>query len=83
MRHLITTTCASLVLLAAPLAAEQVNRVHGGDTYIAGETVAETLSATGDVFAAGSVITTSGSTSGDTHVAGYTVDISTQSAGDS
>ena len=56
MRHLLITACAGLVLLAAPVAAEQISRTHGGDTYLAGETVTETLSATGDVFAAGSVV---------------------------
>ena len=82
MRHLLITACAGFALLAAPVAAEQVSRTHGGDTYLAGETVTETLSATGDVFAAGSVVSTAGTTSGDTHAAGYDVDVSTQTGGD-
>ena len=81
MRQLLMTACAGLVLLAPPVAAEQLSRTHGGDTYLAGETVTETLAATGDVFAAGSVVSTSGSTSGDTHAAGYDVDVSTQTGG--
>ena len=81
MRHFVIATIASLVL-AGPGLAQNVSRVHGGDTYSAGETVTETLSATGDVFAAGSVITTSGSTSGDIHAAGFDVNISTNTGGD-
>ncbi|PJI92086.1 hypothetical protein BC777_0930 [Yoonia maricola] len=81
MRHLLIATVASLAL-AGPGLAQDVSRTHGGDTYMAGEAVADTLSATGDVFAAGSVITTSGSASGDIHAAGYDVDVSTQTGGD-
>ncbi len=81
MRHLLTAALTSLTL-AAPVLAENATRVHGGDTYSAGETVTETLSATGDVFAAGSVITTSGSASGDIHAAGYDVNVSTTTGGD-
>jgi hypothetical protein len=82
MRHLLITALTGFALSTAPIGAEQVSRTHGGDTYLAGETVTETLSATGDVFAAGSVVSTAGTTSGDTHAAGYDVDISTQTAGD-
>ena len=81
MRHFLIATIASLTL-AGPGLAQNVSRVHGGDTYTAGEAVTETLSATGDVFAAGSVITTSGSASGDIHAAGYDVNISTNTGGD-
>ncbi len=81
MRHFLIASIASLIL-AGPGLAQDVSRVHGGDTYTAGEAVTETLSATGDVFAAGSVITTSGSTSGDIHAAGYDVNISTNTGGD-
>lgn len=82
MRHLIISTLASLTLSLTPGLAEQVSRVHGGDTYTAGEAVTEALAATGDVFAAGSVVTTSGTTSGDIHAAGFDVDITTQTGGD-
>lgn len=82
MRHFLISTLTILALSAAPATAEQVSRTHGGDTYLAGETVTETLSATGDVFAAGSVVSTAGTTSGDTHAAGYDVDVSTQTGGD-
>jgi hypothetical protein len=81
MRHFLIATLASLTL-AGPGLAQDVSRVHGGDTYTAGEAVTETLTATGDVFAAGSVITTSGSASGDIHAAGYDVNISTNTGGD-
>jgi len=81
MRHILKAAIASLAL-AGPVLAQDVSRVHGGDTYTAGEAVTETLSATGDVFAAGSVITTSGSASGDIHAAGYDVNISTNTGGD-
>ena len=81
MRHFLIATIASLTL-AGPGLAQNVSRVHGGDTYTAGEAVTETLSATGDVFAAGSVVTTTGTTSGDTHVAGYDVAVGTQTGGD-
>lgn len=82
MRHLLISTLTCLTLSTGPALAEQMSRVHGGDTYAAGEAVTETLAATGDVFAAGSVVTTSGTTSGDIHAAGYDVDITTQTGGD-
>ena len=82
MRHFLFLTLSALALSAAPSLAEQVSREHGGDTYLAGEAVTETLAATGDVFAAGSVVTTTGTTSGDTHVAGYDVAVGTQTGGD-
>lgn len=82
MRHFLFLTLSALALSAAPSLAEQVSREHGGDTYLAGEAVTETLAATGDVFAAGSVVTTNGTTSGDTHVAGYDVAVGTQTGGD-
>ncbi len=80
MRHILKVALTSLAL-AGPVLAEEATRVHGGDTYSAGEAVTETLSATGDVFAAGSVITTSGSASGDIHAAGYDINISTNTGG--
>ena len=82
MRHLLISTLTCLTLSTVPISAEQVSRVHGGDTYAAGEAVTETLATTGDVFAAGSVVTTSGTTSGDIHAAGYDVNITTQTGGD-
>ncbi len=82
MRHFLFLTLSALAFSTAPSLAEQVSREHGGDTYLAGEAVTETLAATGDVFAAGSVVTTTGTTSGDTHVAGYDVAVSTQTGGD-
>lgn len=82
MRHLLIIAATGLALSAVPATAEQISRVHGGDTFLAGESITETLTATGDVFAAGSVVNTSGSTSGDTHVAGYNVDVSNQTGGD-
>lgn len=82
MRQFLIWTLATFALSAGPALAEQVSRTHGGDTYLSGETVTETLTATGDVFAAGSVITTTGSISGDIHAAGYDVDINTQTGGD-
>jgi len=82
MRHFLFFMLSAFVLSAAPVIAEQVSREHGGDTYLAGEAVTETLAATGDVFAAGSVVTTTGTTSGDTHVAGYDVAVGTQTGGD-
>lgn len=82
MRHLLIILLASFAVCAPPVLAEQVSRVHGGDTYLAGEAITETLTATGDVFAAGSVITTSGRAAGDTHAFGYDVDIGTQTGGD-
>ncbi|MCK0097345.1 hypothetical protein MWU60_17335 [Yoonia sp. F2084L] len=81
MRHVLIAIIASLAV-AGPGFTEDVSRVHGGDTYTAGEAVTETLTATGDVFAAGSVITTSGSASGDIHAAGYDVNISSNTGGD-
>lgn len=82
MRQFLFLTFSALALSAVSAMAQQVSREHGGDTYLAGEAVTETLSATRDVFAAGSVVTTSGSVGGDAHVAGYDVDISTRTGGD-
>lgn len=82
MKRLLISTVTAFALSALPAMSEQVSRTHGGDTYLAGDTVTQSLSATGDVFAAGSVVTTSGTTSGDTHIAGYNVDIGTQTGGD-
>jgi hypothetical protein len=81
MQHFLIATLACLAL-AGPGLAQDVSRVHGGDTYTAAEAVTQTMTATGDVFAAGSVITTSGSASGDIHAAGYDVNISTNTGGD-
>ena len=81
MRHILAVAIASLAL-SGPALAQDVSRVHGGDTYAAGEAVTQSLTATGDVFAAGSVITTSGSAAGDMHAAGYDVNISAQTGGD-
>lgn len=81
MRHIVMATLVALIL-AGPGHAQSASRVHGGDTYAAGETVTQTLSATGDVFAAGSVVTTSGSAGGDIHAAGYDVNVSAQTGGD-
>mgnify|MGYP001815623987 CR=1 FL=1 len=81
MRHILAVAITSLAL-AGQGHTQDVSRVHGGDTYAAGEAVTQTLAATGDVFAAGSVITTSGSASGDMHAAGYDVNISAQTGGD-
>ncbi|MEJ8561959.1 hypothetical protein QTO30_12525 [Yoonia sp. GPGPB17] len=69
MRHFLISILTILTLSSGPTAADQVSRTHGGDTYLAGDTVTQTLSATGDVFAAGSVVSTTGTTSGDTHAA--------------
>jgi len=82
MRQFLFLTFSALALSAVSAMAQQVSREHGGDTYLAGEAVTETLSATRDFFAAGSVVTTSGSVGGDAHVAGYDVDISTRTGGD-
>jgi hypothetical protein len=81
MRHILKAAIASLAL-AGPGLAQDVSRVHGGDTYTAGEAVTETLASTGDVFAACGLVTTSGSVSGVIHAAGYDVNISSQTGGD-
>lgn len=81
MRSKLILALVGLAVSTSPALPEQISRIHGGDTYLAGETISESLTATGDVFAAGSVVSTSGSTSGDTHVAGYNVDVSTQTGG--
>ena len=81
MRHILAAAIASLVL-AGPGLAQDLSRVHGGDTYAAGEAVNQSLTATGDVFVAGSSVTASGSTTGDIHAAGYDVNISAQTGGD-
>lgn len=75
-------SCLFLALATAPLSAEEARRIHGGDYYIAGDTVLENLGSPRDVFMAGSVIATSGTVAGDIHIAGYNVDVTTLTGAD-
>ncbi|PUB15626.1 hypothetical protein [Yoonia sediminilitoris] len=81
MRQLLMCVIVGLATALGPASAQEMSRTHGGDTFIAAESVTKNLSAPGDVFAAGSAITTSGSASGDIHIAGFDLDISTQVGG--
>lgn len=72
------TACA----LALPGAADTVRQSNGGDTFIAGSSLSETIDAPNDVFIAGSAVTLKGAGQGDVHAAGFDVDIEAQTGAD-
>ena len=55
---------------------------HGGDTYIAGGQVNETIRSTGDAFVSARTVEARGEADQDLHVAGLDVSIGTDVAGD-
>ena len=63
----------AVALGTGPALAETTVTENGGDTYVAGETVTQTLDAAGDVFVAGRSTTILGQTEGDFHSAGFDV----------
>ncbi|WP_299706765.1 hypothetical protein [uncultured Tateyamaria sp.] len=53
--------------------AETVVTEHGGDTFVSGETITQTLEVSGDAFVAGRSTTVLGQANEDFHVAGFDV----------
>ena len=77
--------CLSLVFsacLCSAVAAQTARMENGGDTFISGGTVAETIDTQGDTFVAARSSATRGATSGDLHVAGFDVSVSAETAQD-
>ncbi|WP_299554547.1 hypothetical protein [uncultured Tateyamaria sp.] len=65
---------AMAVLLSVSQGWAQTNVMeNGGDTFVTGETLTQTLDATGDVFAMGRSTTVLGQTDGDFHASGFDV----------
>lgn len=62
--------------------ADSVSVTHGGDTFVAGAQVNETVSADGDAFLAARTIEARGTAEGDLHVSGFDISISTDTAAD-
>jgi len=81
-RHLLA--CA--ILVAAPglvgASSDTVIKESGGDTFVSGETITQTIDAAGDVFVAGRSTTVMGQTTGDFHAAGFDVVIDTDVGAD-
>lgn len=72
--QMISTFAAALFAGTATFA-DVASNSHGGDEYIAGTGVNETLRAGRDVFAAGNSVTLKGTSGADAHVAGFYVDV--------
>ena len=72
--QMISTFAAALFAGSATFA-DVASNSHGGDEYIAGTGVNETLRAGRDVFAAGNSVTLKGTSGADAHVAGFYVDV--------
>ena len=62
--------------------ADTVELTHGGDTFLAGAVVNETIAASGDAFVAARNAAALGSTQGDLHVTGFDVSVSANTAED-
>ncbi|WP_050929754.1 hypothetical protein [Aestuariivita boseongensis] len=75
---------ALAVAIGLPVAsqAETVSVTHGGDTYVAGEQLNETVDAKADAFLAGRTIEARGRVDGDLHVSGFDLSISTDTDND-
>ena len=73
---------AMSLFVATAALSDTVTLLNGGDTFIAGETVSETLDTAGDTFVSARTASTQGSSGGDLHVAGFDVSIDTATAQD-
>jgi len=74
---------AIIVASAAGADSDQMSSItHGGDTYIAGAQVTETIASTGDVFVTARTVEARGSAGQDLHVTGLDLSIGTETAGD-
>lgn len=70
------------ILLADAVFADTSEFVHGGDSYISGGTVTQSLDSTGDAFVSGRRIVAGGTSQGDLHVAGFDLTINADAAED-
>lgn len=68
--------------LAGAAFAQTTTMENGGDTFISGGTVANTIDTEGDTFVAARSAATRGATAGDLHVAGFDVSVSTDTGDD-
>ncbi|MFC6636778.1 hypothetical protein GV827_14610 [Sulfitobacter sp. JBTF-M27] len=71
-----------MALLATVALSENVSLVHGGDTYLSGGTITQSLDSTGDAFVSGRRIVTGGVSQGDLHVTGFDITINADTAQD-
>lgn len=78
----------SVLIFAAALGlngvvlADTVSTTHGGDTFIAGAQVNETINANGDAFVAARSVVARGVAAEDLHVSGFDLSISTDTEAD-
>ena len=73
---------AAVLVLGQGAVAETVELSHGGDTFLVGPVVNETVSASGDAFVAARNASALGSTQGDMHVTGFDVSVGADAAED-
>ena len=73
---------AIMLIESGVASAENTLVENGGDTFIAGGTVTQTVEASGDVFVAGRSATVLGNTDADLHVSGFDVVVGADSAED-
>ncbi len=76
------TTVLVLLGLSVPAHAETVTTTHGGDSFVAGDAVVQTLNAPGDAFVAARNTIAHGVVGGDLHVTGFDVSVSTDTRAD-
>ncbi|WP_298863907.1 hypothetical protein [uncultured Sulfitobacter sp.] len=62
--------------------ADTVSAENGGDSYLAGAQINQTIEAEGDAFVLGRAATVGGVTQGDMHISGYDVSVNTDVAKD-
>ena len=67
---------------ALPAMAETMSLDNGGDRFLSGGVLSETLESAGDAFVSGRTVTTYGETGGDLHVSGFDITIGTDTAED-
>ena len=71
-----------MAILTTAATSETVSVVHGGDTYLSGGTITQSLDSTGDAFVSGRRVVTGGVSQGDLHVTGFDLTINADSAQD-
>lgn len=71
-----------IVCLGTSAFAETVTEVNGGDRFVAGAAVTETLDDTGDAFVAARTAAANGAVGGDLHVSGFDVSVGAETSED-
>ncbi|MEW9920955.1 hypothetical protein AB2B41_15175 [Marimonas sp. MJW-29] len=71
-----------VALWAAVCQAETVQVQHGGDTFVSGGTISQTLDSSGDAFVTGRRVVAGGTSQGDLHVTGFDLTINTNAGED-